>query len=365
MATADPEDQRSTEGMADYNRGSAMQQELVRYHAERISDLACRLGLLRPELRLADYGCGPGQSAIEGVAPALKAYRALFPDIPISVRHADQPHNDWNSLFELIEGPTGYRDVPDVRTEAAIGSFYEAMAPNGSVDGATCFMASQWLQHAVHLTAPGSVWFADLEGEARSQLEARALEDWALFLKMRAREVRSGGYLLVSALGAVPDDNEPNGIAASGHGVYRAIQTIAQAMVDDGMLQQSVLDSFVFGVWFLTEHEARQPLESDPHLAEAFEIEELTVVPAPHNPTDVFGDFVENPVEYADLYVRYIRGFGDSTLRTQLFEPCAAEGLDADQLADEFYRRLDDLYRANPGQYPGQNWYLTIVLRKI
>ena len=168
-----PEDRRSTEGMVDYNRNSAMQQQLVNHYAERIGALAKRLGRVEPELRIVDYGCGPGQSAIEAVAPAIDAYRAQFSDAPIAVCHADQPGNDWNGLFQLTLGPTGYA-APRIRTGAAVGSFYDRMVAENVVDLATCFMASHWLSRAVNLDAPGSVWFADLQGAARADAEKRS-----------------------------------------------------------------------------------------------------------------------------------------------------------------------------------------------
>ncbi|MDA4844951.1 hypothetical protein [Hoeflea poritis] len=358
-----PEDRRSTEGMVDYNRNSAMQQQLVNHYAERLGELVRRLGRVEPELRIVDYGCGPGQSAIEAVAPAIDTYRAQFSDAPISVCHADQPGNDWNGLFQLIPGPTGYT-APFIRTGAAVGSFYDRMAAENSVDLATCFMASHWLSHAVSLDAPGSVWFADLQGAARVEMAERARRDWTRFLQCRARELRSGGFLLVSCLGAVPEAGEINGIAASGRAVYRAIHAVAQDMAQDGLIDKTVLDRFVFGVWFMTAREAQAPLQSDPELAEAFEIEEIAVVPAPRNPLDIYADFIADPAEYARLYVGYVRGFGHSTLHNYLFEPGAMNGRSAESTAEEFYRRLDALYRAEPGKHAGETWYLAVILRK-
>ena len=365
MPTPSPADQKSTEGMVDYGKNSAMQQRLVQHHAERIRSLVHRLGLAQPELRIVDYGCGPGPSAIDAVAPALEAYRAHFPDGPIAVCHADQPGNDWNSLFDLATGPSGYRkDTQAVRMEAAVGSFYDQMVAEGSVSFGTCFAASHWLSHAVRLEAPGTVWFADLTGEARAELAALARKDWVRFLRCRALELRSGGSLLVSTLGAIPDDSEINGVAASGRGIYRALQVVAQEMADEGLIDKEVLDSFVFGLWFMTAHEAREPLEADVALAEAFEIEDIWVEPAPINPSDVYADIIDNPSEYARLYVGYARGFGDSTLRAQLFNPSAESQAKADRLAEEFYRRLDNLYRASPGKYACEIWYLIVVLRR-
>lgn len=365
MQTHTIEGLQSTEGMVDYDKNSAAQQQHAHFQAERTRRLVERLGVVQPELKIVDYGCGPGMSAIDAVRPAIAAYRAQCPKGPIAVCHADQPGNDWNALFALAAGPSGYAGgVEAVRTEAAIGSIYDQMVTLGSVAYGTCFFASHWLRRAVRLHAPGTVWFADLSAEARAEMAAVARQDWIRFLRCRASELRSGGYLLVSTLGAIPDDGEINGAAASGRGIYRAVQIVAQDMADDGLIDPDILDRFVFALWFMTAGEAREPLESDPFLTKAFEIEEIQVEPAPLSPSDLFADSIAEPAKYAKLYAGYTRAFADSTLRTQLFGLCANGAEDTDRLAKEFYRRLDRLYRRSLGKYACEIWYLTVVLRR-
>ena len=267
MKPSSPDSLRSTEGMVDYDRNSPVQRRMVSQHDARLRELTERLGPVEPELRIVDYGCGPGTSAIDVAKPVIEAYRGRFPQAPISVCHADQPGNDWNSLFALAAGRSGYLSgAHDVRCEAAVGSFYDQMVAPDSVALATCFAASHWLSHAVRLYAPGCLWFADLTGQARSEMAALARRDWARFLRCRAAELRAGGFLLLSTLGAVPDPTEINGVAATGRGIYRALQQVAQGMADEGLIDRQVLDHFVFGLWFMTETEARAPLERDPEL---------------------------------------------------------------------------------------------------
>jgi SAM dependent carboxyl methyltransferase len=365
MQSGAVETEQSTEGMVDYDRNSSAQQRIVRLNWDRIRGLIERLGQVEPELKIVDYGCGPGTSAIEAVAPAVEAYRARFPEAPIAVCHADQPGNDWNALFALATGPSGYcHDAKAVRTEAAIGSFYDPMAAAGTVALGLCFVASHWSSHAVRLHAPGTVWFADLTGSARAEMAALAQADWTRFLHCRALELRRGGFLLVATLGAVRDGSEINGTAASGRGIYRAVQRVAQEMADDGLIDRATLDGFVFGLWFMTESEARAPFESDPALARSFAIEEISVEPAPVNQADIFAQSIGDPAAYARLYVGYTRAFADSTLRTQLFEPSADNAAAADRLAQEFYRRLESLYREHPEKYACEVWNLTVVLRR-
>lgn len=363
MPINDPNQMRSTEGMVDYNQNSTAQQQMVHLQAGRIRALVQKMGRVEPELKLADYGCGPGQSTVETVKPAIAAYRELYPDAPIVVCHADQPGNDWSTLFQIASGTGGYLHPGNgVRAEAAVGSFYDQMTAPGSVSLATCFAASHWLSHGVQLDAPGTVWYADLQGKARDTMWTFAREDWARFLRHRAAELQSGGHLLVATLGSTPDAGEVNGSAGSGRGIYRAMQHVAQSMADDGVLDAGVLDQFLFSLWFLTKEEAEDPLLNDPDLIDAFEICEISVTPAPVNPDDLFKDHLNDPTEYARRYVGYTRAFADSTLRKHLFEP--GSPADPDAAAEEFYARLDALYQRETVRFACEIWHLVVVLKR-
>ena len=357
--------QRSTEGMVDYDRHSSAQQTIVQRQDALIRGLVERIGRVDGEFRVVDYGCGPGTSAITAVQPAIEASRRLHPEREVAVCHADQPGNDWNSLFSLVWGPSGYQtDLEGVRTEAAIGSFYDRMVPEATVDLATCFVASHWLDGAVPLYSPGSVWFADLTGEARQEMYRRAQRDWTRFLRRRAAELREGGVLLVATLGSIPDESEINETAASGRGIYRALQAVAQDMADDGLIDTEVLDRFVFSLWFLTAEEAHQPLIDDDHLSRVFAVESISVEPTPQNPHDFFAPLIADPAAYADAYTGYIRAFADSTLRNQVIAPSASEPAAEDDLASEFYERLSALYQTHLDAYAFELWHLTVVLSK-
>ena len=365
MHKHDLEKQKSTEGMVDYDQNSAAQQNIVLQQSTRIKSLVERLEGVDARMRVADYGCGPGTSAITAVQPAIDVYRSRFPDGELAVCHADQPGNDWNALFKLVWGPSGYQnDTGVMRTEACVGSFYEQLLTTNSVDMGTCFAASHWLSHALRVNFPGALWFADLEGEARQKLAALARRDWIKFLSMRAQELRTGGFLLVSTLGCVPDASETNGAAASGRGIYRALQVIAQGMADDGLINGDILAHFVFSMWFMTEEEARAPIEEDQFLSNTYEIESIAVKPAPGNYRDVFGHLLSDPADYAKTYTGYIRAFADSTLRSQLLGPSAENGSHENELANEFYRRLNELYRLHLSEYAFELWHLTVVLRR-
>ncbi|CUK18009.1 SAM dependent carboxyl methyltransferase [Ruegeria denitrificans] len=356
---------KSTEGMVDYNENSSAQLQLVRLLSPLVRDLVSSMDEPETEFKIVDYGCGPGVNSIEVVKPAIEACLEKFSNSPIVVCHSDQVGNDWNTLFELVEGPTGYTHISkNIRTTAAIGSFYNPVTSAASVSIGTCIFASHWLSQGIQLNSPGTIWFADLQGDARQIVDGIAQNDWTLFLLQRAQELRSGGYLVVGTLGSVPDPSEKNGIAASGRGIYRAIQAVAKAMIDDGLISHESLGSFLFSLWFMTEAEAKYALEQNDDLRDAFEICQINVKPAPIKADDIFKEHIDDPDTYAEKYVGYTQAFADSTLRTQLFSPNCDSAEMLDQLMAEFYSRLARFYEAETSKYACEVWHLVVVLRR-
>jgi hypothetical protein len=124
----------STERMVDYDRNSYMQDQMVRSRAQWLRAAVERIGRVVPEFTAMDYGCGPGHSALDAVAPVIEAYRRIDPRGAMVIRHSDQMGNDWNALFALVFGPDGYqRTGSGIRTEAVAGSFYTQLAAPGSL----------------------------------------------------------------------------------------------------------------------------------------------------------------------------------------------------------------------------------------
>ena len=108
----------STEHMVDYDRNSYMQDQMVRSRSEWLRAAVERIGPVVPELAVADYGCGPGHSALSAVVPVIEAYRRIDPRGAMVIRHSDQVGNDWSALLALTFGPDGYqRNRSRIRTE--------------------------------------------------------------------------------------------------------------------------------------------------------------------------------------------------------------------------------------------------------
>ncbi len=86
---------------------------------------------IRP-FTMTDMGCADGGTSLEMVRQAVGAVHARWPQRPITVVYADQPRNDYNSLFHLIHGltpiPTYLDEFEDVHVLAAATSAVEVIS---------------------------------------------------------------------------------------------------------------------------------------------------------------------------------------------------------------------------------------------
>jgi hypothetical protein len=365
QASEDVISEKSTAGTSDYDRNSSQQHNLILSHYGILRRLVQEIGVVEPEFRVVDYGAGSGHTAINAVRPVIEAYRQISPQGPVVICHADLPHNDWNALFALATGRNGYSTGNDaIRIEAAVGSFYESMAAPKSVSLAISFTSTHWLSRPVRIHAPGAIYFGDLQGTARAEMAALADADWTAFLRERAQELRPGGYLLVGGLGATVDPSLPGGYDTTARHLYHAIQLVLQGMATDGLIKQDMLDAYLFPSWIRTLDELRAPLDREADLNDSFDLVSLEVRPAAVHPDDTFGDYLGDPVRYGESYAGLVRGFSHSPLTAQIFRPSAKNDVEAEEIADEFYRRLAELYRDHPGKYPVATWVSTIILRR-
>ena len=358
---------QATDGMGGhgfYDGHSREQAKVIRGEADRLRHVAAQLDGSGPELRIVDYGCGPGRNSMKAFHTVLDTVRRNKADLPIVAVHNDQISNDWNDLFANVRQPGGYlRSDPYVRVEASIGSFYDSVASDGTVDLGMSFVAAHWLSNVVRLSTPGTLFFADLTGQARQEMAAHADQDWTSFLRHRAQEIKPGGWLVVHVFSSVPDSDDPSGLRAAGRHLFRAFWRIADGMAGDGMIDRDLLDTFVFPVYFREEHEVRAPLEHAHDLSQAFDIVEVCneLVPSPAlEELDRTGDVDA----YAVSYAQHCRAFTESAFRKGLFEVTASNPTEADRLTDAFYDRIETLFRDEPRVHDSDLQSMTLVLKR-
>src|SRR5581483_3771417 len=153
---------------------------------------------------MTDMGCADGGTSFEMVRQAVGAARARWPQRPITVVYADQPRNDYNSLFHLIHGltplPTYLDEFEDVHVMAAATSFYRPILPAGTLDLGFSATAMHWLSRKpCDLT--NHVHMVGATGTELAAFAEQGRRDWDAILLRRARELAPGGRLVLVNFG--------------------------------------------------------------------------------------------------------------------------------------------------------------------
>jgi hypothetical protein len=194
---------------------------------------------------IVDYGSSQGLNSLAPMRLAIASVRQRSSAVrPILIYHIDQPSNDFNTLFALLDAsPDRYSSSDPYVFPCAVGrSFYENVLPPNSVHVGWSAYAAMWITRIPALI-PGHFAFQRSTGEVRAAWERQGAEDWATFLSLRARELRPGGCLVVSVPGA--DENS----ASAFERILDHANAELFAMVNEGAITEDERRRMALNVW--------------------------------------------------------------------------------------------------------------------
>ena len=210
-------------------------------------------------LVVADYGSSQGKNSLAPMRVVIRTLReTIGPNRPIFVFHVDQPANDFNTLFEVLDkDPDRYvLDEPNVFPCAIGRSFYENVFPQQHVHLGWSSYAAVWLSRIPSLV-PGHIVAMHSTGAARAAFERQAAQDWKVFLSLRARELQPGGRLVV-VLPGFSDDGDL-GLAD----LFDHANGALADMVDTGEIRAEELERMVLGAYPRRRCELLAPFQQD------------------------------------------------------------------------------------------------------
>jgi SAM dependent carboxyl methyltransferase len=231
-------------------------------------------------ITLADFGSSQGRNSLRPMGRALSILTARAgAEQDFAVIHTDQPHNDFASLFTLLqESEDSYlRERPNVFAYAIGRSFYGPLFPAGTLTFGWSSIALHWLSRRPAI-APNHLWFDRGPPEVREAFATVAAEDWLSFLTHRAKELAPGGQLVL--VSGANDDEGQCGI----EGVFDVANEVLQRMVAEGELPTAAYQAMTVPVRPRSRAEFEAPFRSG--LLPELKLEEITIAPTPNPALD-------------------------------------------------------------------------------
>lgn len=166
-------------------------------------------------LRIADLGCATGPNTFRTMESVIKAitqkHQTLFPHSPtnpeIQVFFNDQAMNDFNTLFVSLP------ELRDYFAAGVPGSFHGRLFPESSLHFVYSSFALHWLsklpEELRDESSPawnkGRIHYTSAPDEIVKAYGRQYAEDMEGFFDARAKEIVSGGMMVLSMPGIAKD----------------------------------------------------------------------------------------------------------------------------------------------------------------
>ncbi len=296
----------------------------------------------------ADMGCADGGTSLDMVRAVIATIRASGPERPVSVVYTDQPRNDYNALFRLVQGSEGAErslsELDGVHVFASATSFYRQILPPETLDLGFSATAMHWLSRkpcdiSTHVQAVGA------EAAARAAFAEQGRRDWQTILLRRAAELRPGGRLVFANF---CEDEAGRYLGHTGGiNMFDTFNDIWRALLDDGVISRDEYTAMTLPQYYKTVAEFAAPLEdpgSPVHQAGLrLEHIETRVTPCPFAAEfSRHGD----AAAFASSYIPTLRSWTESTFHSALSSDRPAE--QRGEIINLFYDTYEARVRYKP-----------------
>jgi hypothetical protein len=164
-------------------------------------------------------------------------------------------------------------DDPNVFPSAIGRSFYETVLPKDWVALGWCSYAAVWLSRIPALI-PGHFVCLASTGNVRAAFDRQAADDWRFFLSLRARELRSGGRLVIVLPGL-------NDAGASGfEPLFECANAVFEELVQERVISKEDRERMALGTYPRRRGQLLEPFSVDGQF-EALSVEHCEIFDLP------------------------------------------------------------------------------------
>ncbi|MBB3769463.1 hypothetical protein FHS55_000049 [Angulomicrobium tetraedrale] len=309
---------------------------------------------------IADFGAADGGTSLDLMRRVVGALRERAADLPITLTYTDLPGNDFSALFGMLQAEGGLGRAPGVFAFASGTTFYRQIVPDGTLHFGFSATAMHWLSRSPGLIADHThaVGASPAETEA---YRTQSLADWETILLARARELASGGVLVMANF-SVDDDGHYLGWTG-GVNMHDSFAAHWRALAADGTLRAEEYRAAAFQQYYKTRDEFAAPFADpqSPVRRAGLTLERIfsRVTPCPYR-----ADFERHgdAQAFARAYVPTLRSWSESTFFSALDTGRPIEERRA--IIDRFYGACEDAVAADPAGHAMDYVHCFMVIRK-
>ncbi|KAE8685402.1 putative DNA gyrase subunit B [Hibiscus syriacus] len=289
---------------------------------------------------IADLGCSSGPNSLSIIKDMVQAlegtsHKVSHPMPEFRVYLNDLPTNDFNSVFKSL--PDFYRDIKKDKNQddtaifvgAYPGSFYGRLFPCSCLH----FIYSSYSLHWLSKVPPalydergesinkGNVYISESSSPIVSQAYYNQFqEDFVLFLKLRSKELVTGGRMVLILLGRKGQDHVDRGNSF----LWEILSRSLAISVSRGEIERGKLDSYEVHFYAASRNE----IEDEVRREGSFEMERLETFE-----TERGGG---NGKSYGTKVAMTVRAILESLLRDHF-----GNGIDLDNLFNNYGKMVD------------------------
>lgn len=314
-----------------------------------------------PRFTIADYGCADGGTSLGLLSDCVDHIREQRGELPIVVAYNDLPEADFRTLFRrLASDPYNWYQRHDNVYPVASGiSFHHQAFPPASIDLGFSASAMHYLG-TLPDTIEDHVHPLFASGATRERFRAVALEDWNRILRMRARELRPGGRLVMANF-CVDAQGRHLG-NTGGANLFDVYHQLWRGMFDEGLINETEYRDANFQQYYKTIDESLAPFrEGEAHRAGLRLLDaKVEIVPCPFRTAWDHGELDRDA--FAESFVATHRSWTEFVFAQALSPERAADERAA--LVETLYARYVERVKDEPDQHRKDLLHLYIEAEK-
>ncbi len=298
----------------------------------------------------SDMGCADGGTSLDLWRAVCKSVRERS-ESDIQIVYADQARNDFNALVQILHGLTAFNSYLDefegVHALESGSSFYSPILPADSLHLGFSATAMHWLSHKP-CDISDHVHMVGASGKEMQAFAEQARADWSRILLQRARELKSGGRLVL--VNFCRDQAGHYLGNTGGANMFDEFNSIWHTFVDDGIITGDEYVAMTLPQYYNSPEEFSSPFDDSSNEVSSsglvLESLETGIVACPFAE-----DFKQHrdTARFAKEYVPTIRTWNESIYFGALSSDRPLEA--RREIIESYY----DTYRANVEREPDRH----------